>query len=487
VVRISLSATTDIGNRRTNNEDSFIVTNDVLKDKWSFGSGMIEIPNNGVVLVVADGMGGEVAGELASSICIRTIEEVLSTHIGGHGGDNDIIRILNNALVTSHENIVNAIKERPEYYGMGTTATICYIANNKAYISWVGDSRVYRYAASGLRSLQNFHEGNLEILTDDHSKVWESVLAGNMTPEEARVAEYSNIITQSLGDMSKGPMPDSRIYNLYDNDVVLVCSDGLNGMVSDAEILNVFECYIELEDIKKQLIKIAKDAGGYDNITVAMCRMEGGINRTDAAVKTDDVAVLSESSKTLIKEDNDVDTKPVIDIKKKVSESKSEHKKEPNVALRAAAVTLLTFMLASLIGLYFVQPDLLEQWRDKVMNFQHEESVIEPESDEATADELSSESEKKDKNGSSEFTSDSNKTQLTEEENALSKQVKATIGELDKLREGLPENQKVEFDKKRKAIVDEVSKIKGKKEEYQNYLEKMNALIKEYEKPKKNE
>lgn len=363
VVKISISASTDIGNRRTNNEDSFIATNDVSKSEWSFGTGTIDLAKDGIALVVADGMGGEVAGELASSIAIKTIQNELSKRLIDIRDENEIIVVLRASLVTAHQKIIEFVKSHPEYYGMGTTGTICYILKNRLYIVWVGDSRVYRFLSEGTHNMQKFHVRNLEILTDDHSKVWESVLAGTMTPEEARVADNSNIITQSLGDLGNGPRPESRAYNIYAGDIILACSDGLNSMVSDDVIAGVFENIHQVDDLKTNLIKVAKEAGGYDNITIALCKIEEGDIRNNSISKTDDL--VSIHSAMIKVKDHEVETLPVKEIANEIEELRQ---KRTTGKLNSIFKFLLYFIPAIaflfLLLFLFSSPTPTNSWSD---------------------------------------------------------------------------------------------------------------------------
>jgi hypothetical protein len=136
---------------------------------------------------------------------------------------------------------------------------------------------MYRYGINGRITSHNYFEGNLEILTNDHSLVWGEVLRGNLTPEEARVAPQSNIITQSLGDVFKSPTPDSHIYPIYQNDIILMCSDGLNGMLSDHEINEIFASTDDLKSLSSIFINSANANGGQDNITLILSKIVKGI------------------------------------------------------------------------------------------------------------------------------------------------------------------------------------------------------------------
>ena len=170
-VKIQVVADTDVGKVRTINEDNFILCSDLNNKVWSKDSFNTEVSEMGTVLLVADGMGGAVAGEEASRIAIESISEFLSKKLIHDQTEVQIIEILNAALIHGHEQICNKVRQNAEFFGMGTTATICYIKNNKLFLSWVGDSRVYRYSSEGRITNHSYASGDLEILSSDHSHV----------------------------------------------------------------------------------------------------------------------------------------------------------------------------------------------------------------------------------------------------------------------------------------------------------------------------
>ena len=273
---IALEAKTDVGVVRKGNEDNFILSRSVKDKDWLMPASSFTVDEVGLPFVVADGMGGAEAGEIASELAVQTIKETLYTLLKKNTNDVEIIQILNEALINAHKAIVSYGSNNAESYGLGTTATICFVKNNKLFISWVGDSRVYRYSKHGRVTNHNYYVKDLEILTDDHSLVWQKVLAGKLTPEQARIAPDSNIITQSLGDMYRNPTPEHRVYTISKDDLIISCSDGLNAMLSDIQIFELIKDQPDIEKLIDNLIDGAKFEGGKDNITVILAKVIDG-------------------------------------------------------------------------------------------------------------------------------------------------------------------------------------------------------------------
>ena len=161
----------------------------------------------------------------------------------------------------AHESIVQHGKTHPETRGMGTTLVLAWVVQGHYHIAWCGDSRAYLYRK----------EESFAPLTDDHSLVWEMVMAGSLSPEQARLHPDSNIITQSLGTPQVPPRADllSPIPCLV-GDRFLLCSDGLNGMLSDPQIETIIAGQPKLPQCGKRLIAAANAAGGHDNITLTL-------------------------------------------------------------------------------------------------------------------------------------------------------------------------------------------------------------------------
>lgn len=262
-MKVELFGSTDVGQVRDHNEDNFVLCRDLTTQDWNFKRGeAFELGKLGTMLFVADGMGGANAGEVASDVAQAYVDEVFSalTELPGKGSDNDIMKFLKDVIKDAHKKIVNLSLENPTYAGMGTTAVIAWILKDVVYVAWSGDSRMYIY-----RDGEELYPS-----TDDHSMVWDLVKQGQLNPEQARIHEMSNIITQSLGDDSRAPKPDARKFELYKGDRVMLCSDGLCGMLSDAVMGGMLSSRLDTAETCKELIAAANNAGGTDNITVLL-------------------------------------------------------------------------------------------------------------------------------------------------------------------------------------------------------------------------
>jgi len=281
MTKIQAVAKTHVGQVREHNEDSFIVGLDPVADQWVLSFDEIELNPKGAVFVVADGMGGENAGEIASEIAVQSIKAYIQAELKKEQAE-PVNKILESSLIYAHNRIKDACRTNADYIGMGTTACVCMLTENKLYISWIGDSRVYRYPKHGRVHGLPYHFGNLEILSEDHSKVWQMMRQGQLTLEETRTHQESNIITQSLGDLFRTPQPESREYPLFQDDHILLCSDGLNGMLSDQKIEELMRSeYGSLDNLAEQLITEANEAGGNDNITLILSRVTEGLPYSD--------------------------------------------------------------------------------------------------------------------------------------------------------------------------------------------------------------
>ncbi len=269
-------ARTHKGLVRDQNEDNFILGFVSNSGEWHVPQIENEMGQDAFIFCVADGMGGEKAGEIASEVAVQGIQQYILDSLANteNGGDKN----LNNAaLLFAHNSIKKVVQENPDQIGMGTTAAVGTLQQGALQISWVGDSRVYRYSTSGRITDNKFGYGNLELLTDDHSKVWDMVLQGQLTPEEARLHPESNVITQSLGDVFRTPQPDSINIPVCKDDVFLACTDGLNSMLSDAEISECFELFGDnLGQLADTLIDKANQKGGLDNITLVLLKIAQG-------------------------------------------------------------------------------------------------------------------------------------------------------------------------------------------------------------------
>jgi serine/threonine protein phosphatase PrpC len=207
------------------------------------------------VFVIADGMGGARAGEVASKIAVETFERDLP-------GEGSAEERLAECVREANRRIYEVSSSEHEHAGMGTTLTAAYLDEADLAIAHVGDSRAYL-----------FRDDELTRLTRDHSLVGELVERGKLTEEEAAEHPQRSIITRALG-----PEPDVKVdtwtYPVRPGDVLLLCSDGLTSMLKDGQIADILRSAASLDDGAEELIARANDAGGRDNITVVLFRVE---------------------------------------------------------------------------------------------------------------------------------------------------------------------------------------------------------------------
>ena len=279
---------TDVGSVRNHNEDAFLVINKDL-DLVDFNlSESFEIDHKGFFVVVTDGMGGAEAGEVASELAIISLKEQFNNLINWPNHEKAVRESLINFGLSAHFKIVNHALDNPKTEGMGTTLAMAVFIHNKVHIAWCGDSRIYRFNQNLPPNQRFFESQQLRICSHDHSIVWEEVKKRRMTAEEARVHPQSNIILQSLGNPDSLPEIEVATFDLLEGDKWLVCSDGLNGMIPDAEIERILRQEDSLEVISNQLINSAKAAGGYDNITSIIVKIDSIPDGALTTFKVDD-------------------------------------------------------------------------------------------------------------------------------------------------------------------------------------------------------
>lgn len=273
-MKFRLAAKTDMGLVRTNNEDNFQVATDLSSGKMRWVNNEIcSLGEKGALLVVADGMGGMNAGEVASELAIETVREYFSSEkLTPEVMKNrfSIEKYMNEVIVAADARIKREAKAHPETRGMGTTIVIGWMLNGMLYVSWCGDSRAYIYnPAVGLHQI-----------TKDHSYVQSLVDKGAISKEDAFDYPESNIITRSLSDGTVKAKSESLLkpYELCDNDIVLLCTDGLSGMIRDNEMEDVIrKNERDMNVLADELIHSACQAGGSDNITLCLCQiLQGG-------------------------------------------------------------------------------------------------------------------------------------------------------------------------------------------------------------------
>lgn len=244
----SFGSRTDIGCLRDHNEDSLVVTPPLF--------------------AVADGMGGHAAGEVASEIAVRVLSELAPEHPDGEA--------LGRAIEETNRAVIQAAREGRGRQGMGTTMTAAMLEGERLVIAQVGDSRAYL-----------LHQGKLQQLTRDHSLMADMIEAGQLTPEEARTHPQRSVITRALGSDAH-LHPDIYEINVETGDRLLICSDGLSGMIFDDQIENTLRRVQDPQRCASQLVNEAIAAGGHDNVTVIVADVTGyaEVRRKKLARKT---------------------------------------------------------------------------------------------------------------------------------------------------------------------------------------------------------
>jgi serine/threonine protein phosphatase PrpC len=294
-------AATDTGLVRQNNEDNILIAS-AFEEGLEAHSFDYPVKLDGLLAIVADGMGGAVGGELASSIAIETVASYVKSNISKDLSTHHIIELLKNAILHAHRAILLETSKKPTLSGMGTTLVVTYFTQKYILTAWIGDSRLYRYLNIHERDVPSFipasSTGHLHQITHDHSMVWEQVKLGLLSPEDARLSTMSNIITQSVGDPLQTPKPDSSILPLIPGDLFLLCSDGLCGMISNETIANTFHDLEgeNLETIGQKLMLLAKQAGGHDNISLILVKPE----KLTTPLSAKDSNILSTTQKTVL-------------------------------------------------------------------------------------------------------------------------------------------------------------------------------------------
>lgn len=241
-VSYTCAGRTDVGIIRSGNEDSYLV-----------------LPDKGV-FIVADGMGGHAAGEVASEMAVQIIARGLDSILGR--GDAEAAQMMRQAIIRSNAEIYQRTMNEPEKRGMGTTATAMVVNGNRFIVGHVGDSRAYI-----------FRDSNLSQVTKDHSYVQEQVDAGNLTPEQARTHPYSNVITRCVG-ANADVIPDIYLGTVETDDVILMASDGLTGMLEDQDLYTILSSGEAPAKLVDSLVAEANRRGGLDNVTVIVVRID---------------------------------------------------------------------------------------------------------------------------------------------------------------------------------------------------------------------
>lgn len=268
------------------NEDNFYVDDNLSDDKMSnfTPDNLVEMSECGMLMVVADGMGGMNAGEVASDIAIKTVSGLFSPgNVTAQMAQSPQERrnYLEKAIITADHDIKQDARTNPKHSGMGSTIIIAWLVGDELTVSWCGDSRCYRFnPATGI-----------ELLSRDHSYVQELADKGIITYEQTFGHPQGNIVTHSLGDENGSVVPETRDFKVYKDDIIMLCSDGLSGVVFDRQFYldNTLLSNDNLEDIiranqhslvacREALFAAAEKADWYDNVTVLLCQICDGVD-----------------------------------------------------------------------------------------------------------------------------------------------------------------------------------------------------------------
>jgi PPM family protein phosphatase len=265
-IRVKLFARTDVGQIREHNEDNFLVADLTRKARGLLEANRsLVIGPHGALFAVCDGMGGAAAGEIASQLAVDILYERMVEGLDGAPPltRDDLARRLVRAIEAAGLRIFQEAKVDRTRRGMGTTVTAAALVDGHLFFAQVGDSRGYV-----------LRQGELVQLTRDQSLVNQLIEAGQLTEEEAETFEHNNIILQALGTADTVQV-DLTYCELQAGDVLMLCSDGLSGMVRFDEIREVMRTTPEPVDTCKLLIERANQAGGHDNVTVVVAVFDG--------------------------------------------------------------------------------------------------------------------------------------------------------------------------------------------------------------------
>ncbi|MBS0445273.1 MAG: Stp1/IreP family PP2C-type Ser/Thr phosphatase [Proteobacteria bacterium] len=245
---VEFFSATDTGRARNNNEDS------------------VAVDDASALIVLADGMGGYNAGEVASSMATSFIKNELGRWLAeaaDSASDNDVRRAMDICVDNANRAIFNAANTNPQYTGMGTTLVVGVFRDARLLLGHVGDSRAYR-----LRG------GRMAQITHDHSLLQEQIDSGLITPEQAAYSANKNLVTRAVG-VEDSVLLETHLHDVLPGDIYLLCSDGLSDMLDDGSIADLLQACESLPQAAASLVDAANDAGGKDNISVVLARVRG--------------------------------------------------------------------------------------------------------------------------------------------------------------------------------------------------------------------
>jgi protein phosphatase len=270
-VVIKFGALSDCGKLRDNNEDHYLVARlaksiQVCKTSLPEPKSAVCPEEDGYLIVVADGMGGEAAGERASALAVESIEAFASSTLkwflhSTDGEEKELVSELRHSLEQADRIVVSRGANYPAFYKMGTTLTMAYSVGTDLFIVHAGDSRAYLY-----------RDGELRQLTSDHTLAQLLIDSGTISPEQAKRHQARNVVTNAIGGANEGVFAEIHKINIRDGDILLLCTDGLTEPVSDEAIGEVLDKYADPQEACGRLVDLALDGGGPDNVTAVVVR-----------------------------------------------------------------------------------------------------------------------------------------------------------------------------------------------------------------------
>ncbi|WP_309637818.1 Stp1/IreP family PP2C-type Ser/Thr phosphatase [Methylibium sp.] len=247
-LRFEFVSATDTGRSRSNNEDSVV------------------LDETAALAVLADGMGGYNAGEVASGMATSFIKAELGrwlSEASTQATDTDVRRAMDICVDNANRAIFNAANSNPQYAGMGTTLVVAVLRESRLLLGHIGDSRAYRW-----------RDSELSQITRDHSLLQEQMDAGLITPEQAAVSNHKNLVTRAVG-VEDTVLLETHLHQTQPGDCILMCSDGLSDMIDDDQIASLLREHDSLPEAAQALVEAANDAGGRDNISIILVRALG--------------------------------------------------------------------------------------------------------------------------------------------------------------------------------------------------------------------
>lgn len=253
--QVKTSWKTDVGRRQANEDSALVMPASELPEGVD------------ALLVIADGMGGRASGEIASTTAVTAVRDAFCNVAAK--SSRSLADVLNDCLLAANDAVYRKATSDPALDGMGTTCVAVAFSGSRVFYSHLGDSRAYF-----------LRDGRLRRLTEDHSFVAEKVKSGEITEDQARKSRFRNVITRAVG-LESTAQPESGSLDLKDGDVVLLCTDGLSGPVSDGQIVDILCSSPDPDEVCSEMVRTALKNGGSDNVTVVIATY-GTVNRRDA-------------------------------------------------------------------------------------------------------------------------------------------------------------------------------------------------------------